>query len=1110
MKFLIRHIFPLIAALAFMAGSAACSDELEPGGENLEISGKEVPVRLTADFMPLAESMLQSRSDGSVAFPGNAISNINDICLVIFDSQGKFFDTREIGSFNVQPHDRVPADASNGTLAGETSTLRATFDCELPVGSYYLYALANMGSTDKNGAATSTADYLAAAGLVKGVTTRQQFMNLRKPWDIANIGNDCGLTGFFTEGGPAGAPSTPKLNDAEGAVVGQLITVKKSGTTLHAWLRRMASKLTIGFDSSGLSEDVYVYLRDVRVYNIASSCNLFGPNSPASADELVSEGSEAQMMMFCNKEDAGKDDLSDIRENYTKWPCLTPYNNSLEKLAPYYPHLAKMTHGQNAPALFFYENMRGVDTYNSKLQDANLDGVIDYPNGNDPADSDYREGKKFALGTFIEVSAYYVSHNAAQPGSGTIKYRFMLGQNVLNDFNTERNFHYKLTLRLLGYANEVDWHIDYNTTQEDILVPNPCYISYGYNEKVDMPVLVYGELDYAEATIIRNDWEPSIPWTDEKPKGQDVYYEGSLLIEGIDPSTGQNKRNAAGFLSLLKPQYDAIGKHSGADINYLWSYWTGNGTTAGGTGVSPQNEKRAPLYKRVYDCAPGTHDVGSIDGEYRVTSRPPDYATPYKTTLIEIPLYTRERNLVKTTGLSGANQHEGYQRRAQVKLHVKYKRDGVPYETTKIIDVVQVERLTNPTGVWREWNNSKPFDVSLTTLNGINSVSFQSLYSRGSWSAEVEVGNDWLLLNGSRSTIYGDTDSPIEFQIKPVGLLSNDKQVRCGIVKVKYHNYSCIHRIFVRQGFAPLAVNEGDAAWHSYNLVTATTEVSSPLDEGSMFKFNNLGQPIASSNNAYDKYPWTHVIPDDIKDHSNDNLALATGGTAKWAQITCDYPGPETVYNQSSIPSTLGRMMEVDDIVALRDNPDNAFGWGVCYGDESYRTEFHVDKVYGFKSHDAHTDYGMRGCFVYNTKTGAQVFFPIGITGFGRRMRRISNWAGTESIAAKLRYATRSGYMPDANLPKMPTFKHIFRSSGACYWAGRGTGTRISNITGMDEPDKGAIALDLNYTSYDFNTMRGEGNLDDRGVGATGYGTEGTDAIYIRLLTGKIPTITRH
>ena len=41
------------------------------------------------------------------------------------------------------------------------------------------------------------------------------------------------------------------------------------------------------------------------------------------------------------------------------------------------------------------------------------------------------------------MDAFYVSINDKKVGRGPIKYRFMLGKDVITDYNAERNHHYK-------------------------------------------------------------------------------------------------------------------------------------------------------------------------------------------------------------------------------------------------------------------------------------------------------------------------------------------------------------------------------------------------------------------------------------------------------------------------------------------------------------------------------------------------------------------------------------------------------------------------------------------------------------------------------------------
>lgn len=88
-------------------------------------------------------------------------------------------------------------------------------------------------------------------------------------------------------------------------------------------------------------------------------------------------------------------------------------------------------------------------TGKDKSQDADGNGELDHPGLPDRPDEypnyKLKDGKPY--GTYIEVKAYYVSNHEDRVGSGDITYRFMLGKNVTTDYNAERNYHYKLTLK---------------------------------------------------------------------------------------------------------------------------------------------------------------------------------------------------------------------------------------------------------------------------------------------------------------------------------------------------------------------------------------------------------------------------------------------------------------------------------------------------------------------------------------------------------------------------------------------------------------------------------------------------------------------------------------
>ena len=142
-----------------------------------------------------------------------------------------------------------------------------------------------------------------------------------------------------------------------------------------------------------------------------------------------------------------------------------------------------------------------------KWQDTTgMNSSVTFPDGNKPDDEGYRDGKP--CGTYIEVEGYYISNTVANPGKGRIVYRFMLGKDTERDYNAERNFHYKFTLRFRGYANDVDWHIEYDE-DKGIYAPNPYFISYLYDHEMMLPLKIKGKpVGKLKAEIVENNWGP--------------------------------------------------------------------------------------------------------------------------------------------------------------------------------------------------------------------------------------------------------------------------------------------------------------------------------------------------------------------------------------------------------------------------------------------------------------------------------------------------------------------------------------------------------------------------------------------------------------------------
>ncbi len=125
----------------------------------------------------------------------------------------------------------------------------------------------------------------------------------------------------------------------------------------------------------------------------------------------------------------------------------------------------------------------------------------------------------------------------------------------------------------------------------------------------------------------------------------------------------------------------------------------------------------------------------------------------------------------------------------------------------------------------------------------------------------------------------------------------------------------------------------------------------------------------------------------------------------------------------------------------------------------------------------------MRGCFVYNYKTGKNLFFPIGASGYGHRKNSIKDGSDTE-YHGLLRYscAARWGYFPDGQIGPFtykdengndktgytypdgvsdcPLFFDLFRRPGAIYWLEK------SSKSDLEPGD--IMGWDFNYFTFDF------------------------------------------
>ena len=515
-------------------------------------------VRATVEFENLTPA-LHSRTAGDIIGP---VSNLQMVIYQVTENGTEFFkrivcddlpgykvtNTNEKEPGDVADNDKYPGDFS--PTGEKTDHADFTFN-DLPYGRYKIYAVAHVPEL-------KDADCMPNDEFTSG---EEHLKSMRFSWRSPIKDND-EMFGYFTS---ADAPSSTGFE-------APTIVINRKTTDIHAWIKRLVSKVTIAFDPSELEEAVTVYIKNVTIHDIPATCYLGKDNTanclPGNPDdipnpvEIIPDGEAI--------------DYSNGSDNYDDWKIKLQKGSGKKG----------SNHSNNDEnTLFFFENMQG-DYENQKdywkVQIPEETGTsIDEPGDNKyegRPDNDFKD--RIRYGTYIEAEGYYVSKNTKKMSSGKIIYRFMLGKNITYNYDAQRNYHYKLTLKFRGWANEADWHISYTEPTPSVYTPDKYYISYLYGQESGFPVrIITGDAENTsryilKAEIIENPW-----WAyDEDSDGfppisvgaanningfawmkSAVEYNVAGGVLSTPYYVGEN-RNFAGFLSLRKPEM-ANGKY---------------------------------------------------------------------------------------------------------------------------------------------------------------------------------------------------------------------------------------------------------------------------------------------------------------------------------------------------------------------------------------------------------------------------------------------------------------------------------------------------------------------------------------------------------------------
>ncbi len=1068
-------------------------------------------VSLQTSFSPFAEGNLTRASNVA---PARGFNTLSDIALLVFDEDGRLLPDylKEVLNPAVTDENRGNEDAAYGSTAESDTKKVDDLPLLIPYGTYYIVAVANYGEyqtmpggtisikEDENGNKISSLTKIMNQIDDVETFTLEDLRGLKTTWDHSDYANNRAMMGFFT---------TSDIKPHAGSKF-ETVTIDRTGLKPHAWLRRCASKITVDFDGSGLRDNVSIFIKDIRIYDIAKDCTL-GFGNPISDDEDGEDfNNRAKSISDLTQrpDDASNEQYIEFGEsNYAdEWPRIsrqTPYIMDADGTT------RKNLHTQNSECLYFFENLQGTKENYDRSPKPNLtQGGLE---------EGYNEKDGVPFGTYIEVSARYVMEADGEIESHDMKYRFMIGKNAIDNFDAERNFHYKLTLAFNGTANEYHWHIDYSR-DEGFKVPNPWYVSYVYNHDAYLPY---------EFTVPNDDWEvadmdaeiETNPWypttnLDDFAEGNDLNltdpdYEINPFVPDGDESypylnNPQNRNNCNGFLSLRAPSDETI--LTDKRIGFSWSgynstvltnsekYYNGEqaGTDTEGNPVEKKNLGKRSIIKDAQLSDSFTErEALSVKKENGIYN-------------ISIPLFTREKALVKQTGYTGNNPFVGYQRVAKVKLTAKAWKKNDHNEIRNYearVNVVQVRRVVNPKGVYRKNGNNEPFHVNLKFLTSERADGeFKSIISRGPWIAEVLGDKNFITLDG-KQRVSGSSRSEIDFTIRfnRMGGSGNKN----AIVRIKYHNYTCTHLIFVRQGYDPQAIcgggrvyenpNAPATVWNTFNMTAGNVMATDPRDEGSMFKFGNPYNCISSISNIYTDSEGNPIFYEQSREGFTPHQTL---------RVLMSDGNINTVYNTwtgvgaNVKPDFTGTDMEISNAATMRDFEQLyltkyvEFGYGVLYADGATETQSSLGMVNGWYRDDTSPDKnkkGMRGVFAYywnpndenvqfNTRN---IFFPIGRSGYGHRKNAKEDQMNNNNKGI-LRYSCNRP-LPAASCGVQtfqiyaPLMEFLYRRMGAIYWSRTKTGHNAfltgngeqSNETSVTE----ACGIDFNYFTFDVNAI---------------------------------------
>lgn len=680
-KRLLRTCVGISLSIFLLSLVSACEED-RLYDEGIPEGNSEVTFRMV--FRP-EQSVDVSRSTS-----GDAIRDIDNINILVYSPKGHLMEHRYISDPKPVENERPSyPDDTDGSKPKpeESSTQHVDVKMTLANGRYKIYAVANVGDLSKVHS--------------KDIADEKTMRSISFAWNPDNVVSNSQMSGYFTVSatkGPYYGGDAP------------IVEIKNSGS-IHCWLRRLASKVTVAIDASEMNENIYIYIKSAQLKDIPVSCKLIDDNKMTDEDDRL----DSDTISFANGSES----------DHKKWTLLT-CGRGANKIG---------SHSHVAKSLFFFENMQDVHKDKHKYHG-------DYGAVENPDSPWHKDG--VANGTYLEIEGYYYNRSHDNPSYGAIKYRFMLGKNTIDDFNAERNAHYKVTLKFRNNANDPDWHIEYNYIPKppEVLVNSPLYISYLQNRELNIPVTIFydkeisGAVSSVNMSIVDNDWSfDKHPYNTKFPEDRYGFLNMSLSTTNNDPTY-----------------------------------------TASATFTEPD----------YYD-----------EEKYRYSL--PVYTRPMA--FSSSPVMSGNNFFV------GATRHAKVRITVNFELGGSLSQDVEVIQVPRLVNPCGVWRSYNSDKKFKVSLTNALTDDEATTPLGFDKIESQGPWTAKIVKGEDWVRiKDCQSDTWSADAVTGGTGSNVEFDYKPSGTIA-ESESRFGMIEVRYHDNNCYHVIFVSQGMAPVVID---------------------------------------------------------------------------------------------------------------------------------------------------------------------------------------------------------------------------------------------------------------------------------------------------------------